>query len=450
VPSTFGNWGTCTKSCTPMVGELMDTKGVSGTQYHTAQPVAAGNAADGSCKLGDATAIAAWVTATGEASGTTRCDMAWGGGKECSAFPDWVGDANVLGGEYYKQTRDCNTQACPVDCVASPWQPWSACTATCGGGTSTRTRSVKIAEKYGGKPCVNACEASRPSCTKSGLHTQTSACNDGVSCSKFDLPTCQLEHVHCEIKSHNLHADKKTWMSSIDSKGVRYYHNAVTGQNTYSRPSNYVECAAPMPLRWEAKAVTKRTLGTKAHEISPYQTHGRNTITHYREGDFVPHVTHTCLNNQNCGMVDLGACHGCDTEQECKDMGMSSTLFVTHHRKFMHQQKYNPTTGKHDQAQYHCKREGATGCKCTCDGHTPCVVRQGKLLSNAMLHANSYQNVPVQQDCCNMCTNHPQCGSWEYSSTKVCVLKTGAPQFVDAPSSSSVMVWSGCRAGETC
>jgi hypothetical protein len=337
-----------------------------------------------------------------------------------------------------------------VDCVANPWQPWSTCTATCGGGWSTRTRTVKIANNFGGKPCVNRCDAARAGCTVSGEHTQASKCNEDVSCSKFDLPTCQTSHVHCEIKHHNLHG-KRTWMSAIDSKGVNYYHNTMTGQNTYTKPADFIECAAPLPKKFSVTSTTKRALGTKADEISPYQTHGRNTITHFRTGTFVPHVTHECINNQNCGMVDLGACHGCDTEQECKDMGMSSTVFVTHHRAHMGQQSFNPITGKHEQTRYHCRREGTAGCKCTCDGHTPCIVHQGKLLSNSMLHANSYPSVPTLQDCCNMCTNHPKCGSWEYSSTKVCVLKVGVPQFVDAASSSTaITVWSGCRAGETC
>lgn len=177
-------------------------------------------------------------------------------------------------------------------------------------------------------------------------------------------------------------------------------------------------------------------------------------------------------------MVDLGACHGCDTEQECRDMGLSTTLFVTHHRKNMAQRRYNMASGKYEQAKYHCKREGTDGCKCTCDAHPPCVVKQGYVLRecrmrhaahnvalphahalqdddedlacNRMLHGNAYPNVPNMQDCCNLCTNHPKCDAWEYSSSKLCVLKAGAPAFKLVPTGSKFTVWSGCRAGETC
>jgi hypothetical protein len=394
--------------------------------------------------LNDAATRAKWLAETGEAITLARCDMAWGGGKECSTFADWVGDANVQGGQYYKQTQNCNTGACPVDCVANPWEPWSGCTKSCGtAGTSTRVRSVKIAENYGGKPCVNMCEAERSNCAKDGLHKQVSKCNVGISCDKYDLPTCQMDHVHCDIKDHTVNADR-SWYHKIDANGARYYHNTMTGENTYTKPATFMECSAPPTQQWHNHKTVDRT------DINPHDTHVFGTFTKKRIGEFKVHVTPTCLNNQNCGLIDIGACHGCDTEQECKDMGLSSTLFVTHHRKYMHYQKYNAVTKQHEHVQYHCKREGARGCKCTCDGHPPCVVKQGKLLHNKLIHGNAYPNVPTLQDCCNMCTNHPQCGSWEYSDSKLCVLKTGAPQFFDVPSSAAGAVWSGCRSGEAC
>merc|ERR1712146_6989 len=107
-------------------------------------------------------------------------------------------------------------------------------------------------------------------------------------------------------------------------------------------------------------------------------------------------------------------------------------------------------------ARYHCKRYGdwnAHTCSCKCDAHTPCCSRAGKLLDlsvNVMIHANAYQNIPTMQDCCNMCTNHPDCGSWEYSDSKICVLKSGVPQFVDVPADVPAQIWSGCRAGTQC
>jgi len=252
---------------------------------------------------------------------------------------------------------------------------------------------------------------------------------------------------------------ERAWMSSIDEQGKRYYVNTVCLQQggsdckQHKRPDGFVECGALPEKRWQTSNVVDLAAlwqTSKPDGLNPYDEWKYGTYEHRREGSFEPHVSKQCQNNQNCGLVDLGACHGCDTEQECADLGMSSTVFVTHHRKYMSQRSFNAVTGKHEQVQYHCRREGEAGCKCTCNAHPPCVAKKGRVLANSGLHANAYPHVPNKQDCCNMCTNHPSCGSWEFSSTKVCVLKSGSPQFVPVPASVTATVWSGCRAGEAC
>jgi len=59
--------------------------------------------------------------------------------------------------------RSCNQQPCPVDCRLSVWSGWSKCSAECGGGVQQRLREVKLAMKFGGKPC--------------GATSETVACN---------------------------------------------------------------------------------------------------------------------------------------------------------------------------------------------------------------------------------------------------------------------------------
>jgi hypothetical protein len=53
-----------------------------------------------------------------------------------------------------KEVKQCNTEACPVDCVLGAFGEWSACSLTCGGGKRTRYRSVMTAPQYTGKACA--------------------------------------------------------------------------------------------------------------------------------------------------------------------------------------------------------------------------------------------------------------------------------------------------------
>merc|ERR1719263_860220 len=54
--------------------------------------------------------------------------------------------------------KKCNLQPCPVDCRLKTWSGWSKCSAECGGGVTQRLREVKVAMKYGGKPCGSTSE----------------------------------------------------------------------------------------------------------------------------------------------------------------------------------------------------------------------------------------------------------------------------------------------------
>jgi hypothetical protein len=51
------------------------------------------------------------------------------------------------------ESRECNTHACPIDCKMSEWGDFGKCTKECGGGTKTKTRHVEIQPAHGGKAC---------------------------------------------------------------------------------------------------------------------------------------------------------------------------------------------------------------------------------------------------------------------------------------------------------
>jgi hypothetical protein len=48
---------------------------------------------------------------------------------------------------------ECQIEPCAVDCIVSSFGEWSACDKTCGGGVSTRTRTVLTQPAHGGENC---------------------------------------------------------------------------------------------------------------------------------------------------------------------------------------------------------------------------------------------------------------------------------------------------------
>jgi hypothetical protein len=254
--------------------------------------------------------------------------------------------------------------------------------------------------------------------------------------------------VHCNLRNHKLNdhpgsaEHERSWRRNNDQKGRIYYQNRFTGEKTYVRPTDYAVCGPQRTTTWKTTGQQTGMFDgprgyTKMQRIGHFEAVAQDA---------------SCIGHQNCGLSDFGSCHECDTESECADIGVHKTVFVTHHREYMHMHKYDHWTKTSGHVQYQCRREGEDGCRCTCNGHPRCVAKQGKLLSNKMLHANSYKHIPSMQDCCNLCTNHPKCGSWEFSSTGTCVLKAGMPKFIPQPAATlnDIDVWAGCRSGEAC
>lgn len=54
------------------------------------------------------------------------------------------------------EREPCHTEECDHDCIWSEWADWTACTATCGGGVKVRQRSIKEKASGKGKICPGA------------------------------------------------------------------------------------------------------------------------------------------------------------------------------------------------------------------------------------------------------------------------------------------------------
>uniref|UniRef100_S4R6S8 SCO-spondin n=1 Tax=Petromyzon marinus TaxID=7757 RepID=S4R6S8_PETMA len=60
-----------------------------------------------------------------------------------------------------QQSEACSPQPCRADCVLGDWAAWSSCSASCGGGVSSRNRSVVTAAAFGGAECPEPLVAQR-------------------------------------------------------------------------------------------------------------------------------------------------------------------------------------------------------------------------------------------------------------------------------------------------
>ena len=92
------------------------------------------------------------------------------------------------------------------------------------------------------------------------------------------------------------------------------------------------------------------------------------------------------------------------------------------------------------------------GCSCTRDKHPGCCYRAGAVLRNKALEGNTYHNVASHEHCCSLCSGQPKCGSWQFSSHGLCVLKRGDPQYTPSPvaAAGGTLTWAGPRSGVAC
>ncbi|XP_066440797.1 SCO-spondin-like [Eleutherodactylus coqui] len=84
----------------------------------------------------------------------SSCSATCGGGHRWRNRTCTDGDPSgvTCANETHKR-EECNSSACPADCVLSDWSEWSECSVSCGGGVSERNRTVLIAADPGGRPC---------------------------------------------------------------------------------------------------------------------------------------------------------------------------------------------------------------------------------------------------------------------------------------------------------
>merc|ERR1711871_1248288 len=445
---TVGDWSQCSKSCTEQGGS-------PGKQTRTRHPVR--QPANGACGNGGSTSYLNGFKGTNGKGARNLseddCKQAWGGGKPCSDFQ-------------WEEWRECGTQPCPIDCVMSQWGEWEPCTKNCGKGETYRVRVIETHPAHGGIECPTQPEHADTDTTQHGYSTthgchsppcktwirDSKPCNDhscGKHCTKegscHSYPaSCNLEHVHCTVKWLTHHRSNKQIRKDLSTCG----HSAIEESNTCWNNLDGLGNTCKRDGTYQCKdGFASHSNNDFCNEDACHKMQADELALSARlEEQYKKCIAgDTGLKIQNANRASQGLPPIPGTSP-CRNKW--PTLQVTHDRKNMDQS-----------GQFHCKRDGPSSCSCQCDRHPTCCDRKDNVLvskeldKNTAMRGNRFFGVEEKQDCCNMCTNHPTCTSWEYTSEKVCVLQDGLvteASFAPNPVPNDITTWAGTPAGTPC
>ena len=86
---------------------------------------------------------------------------------------------------HLEETKVCETQESPRDCLLGGWQEWSFCDTADPSGQKYRFRKIVHEQKWGGRPCVGSMHQTRPcSATHNPVDCQLSSWTEWGSCSE--------------------------------------------------------------------------------------------------------------------------------------------------------------------------------------------------------------------------------------------------------------------------
>jgi len=154
VPSQWGGWGTCTLSCGG--GSTSRTRSIISPARYNGLPcgiMQESKECNAECCPSNCV-VSQWST-WGDVCSKVCADANGAGTftrtRVVESHPDCGGTSCP---EDMSESKECNTHQCPVDCAHTAWGAWSACSATCGLHASrTRTRTVTQQPLFGGAGC---------------------------------------------------------------------------------------------------------------------------------------------------------------------------------------------------------------------------------------------------------------------------------------------------------
>ena len=334
----------------------------------------------------------------------------------------------------------------PLACNPGPWMEYGTCSQSCsnGDGANIQTRT-RVPETQ--LPCglASGCDQ---------------AWGGGTACDQFHYS----EHQECSTERCAVDCEMEPWgawsgcsascgnsghTSRVrDTKIRTEYGGKACRHRKETERCNVHDCALPYchPSFIHCKIVLKQ-LGANKHFGSAMKERCQGSA--FNGGIFCNRVDNLDGDHymrDDCAHEGYAQCHNCDTADECDATGISKTVVVTHESKYALMAKQN---------EYKCAMDTQGDCQCACRHHIPCCTKEGFMLENPTLPGNVYTTVQDLQSCCDMCTNHPMCISFEYDSDGVCSLKSGKPRFTPqtrfvSASGSARQIWAGVRSGMQC